>query len=72
MIRSFRNASRSCRAVLTCKALLLCAAAFPPCLSMRNNAPMEHCAAEAFSTWPGDIDSDSASEGLSFFQEEQW
>ena len=44
----FRNASRSCRAALTRKHLLHGKAAFPPCLSMRNNAPVEHCVAEAF------------------------
>ena len=49
-IASFRSKSRS----LIARELrdALCASSFaqlsdPPCLSMRNNAPVEHCAAEA-------------------------
>ena len=39
---------RSCRDALTCGAPSSSRGCDPPCLSMRNNAPVEHCAAEAF------------------------
>ena len=43
-----KNASAFLPRRAWCEAPSLMRGCDPPCLSMRNNAPVEHCAAEAF------------------------
>ena len=43
-----RTLSRSCHDVRGASAPSTAQVCDPPCLSMRNNAPVEHCVAEAF------------------------
>ena len=44
----FKNASAFLPRRAGCEAPSSLRGCDPPCLSMRNNAPVEHCAAEAF------------------------
>ena len=43
-----RTPRRSCRDMRGAQAPSTAHVCDPPCLSMRNNAPVEHCVAEAF------------------------